>query len=304
MLKTNLIPLITAITEIASESYANTLSVTNEALFSRFLWPKHQLDYLCTLSTSSCIEERLSLFPYSLEKVFDKIYEESTVCIGPEKTSVIEAAFSWLLHCRMPLSKDAFAKAVSYTLDGCPKLTLAAILDACFNFIEIDETMNVFRFTHLSVREYLLKKRIFRPALANSQILLSYLNHISTHSFRISPNRYDKYEVRMNWQYQGTKAVLKCPSSYIYLFWPTHLGLSEECRFVDRVSKQLTTFFRQSFADWVETARVIVLSGQMQESSYEPRLGLFLRAREYYGSLWSSRSRVLCNAIPSPPSLS
>ena len=205
----------------------------------------------------------------------------------------IEAVFSWLLCCHMPLSTEAFAKAISYTLDECPELKLMAILDMCSNLVVIDETFDVFRFAHLSVQEYLQSKEPYNnTAFCHSRILLGCLNHLATHDFRISPYRRIKDKVEMNWQYRGTNVLLKRPGSYMCLFWPTHLDWSREYRYKNPFLDRLFTFFRQSFAEWVETARIIMLSAQSEISTYEPKLGLLLSISEYYRYMNLSQPRA------------
>ena len=207
--------------------------------------------------------------------------------------SAIEAVFSWLLCCQMPLSTGGFCKAISCTLDHCPALTPIAILDMCSSFVVVDKTLDMFRFVHLSVQEYLLSKEPYSKPLCHSRILLSCLNFLSTDDFRTSPHRHDQSRVGMPWQYQGAKANLECPAPYMIPFWPRHLDLSEEYGHSDLVLNQLSVFFHQSFAEWIETTRIIVLPGELLLSSFEPRLGRFLKMTESQISHYEPRLELL-----------
>ena len=206
--------------------------------------------------------------------------------------NVVEAVFSWLLCCNMPLSPEAFVQAISYTLEDRPILTTTAIVDMCFGFVVIDESMNVFRFAHHSLQEYLQNKKPYSAAFCHSRILVGCLNHLSTNDFRISPTRRNKSKLEKTWQNQGTEAVLRCPGSYMCLFWPTHLDLSGDYGHKDPVMEKLLVFFRQSFTEWVETARIMMLPGRWNKSSYDPRLGLLLGTPEYYRYMKLSQPRA------------
>lgn len=95
--------------------------------------------------------------------------------------NVIMNAFSWLLCAQRTLSSVEFLAAVSTTPQRkFDQLTKDHILDLCSNMVLYDATLDVFRFTHLSVREFLEKRPEYTEeatnAIAAKTCLLSVLS--------------------------------------------------------------------------------------------------------------------------------
>lgn len=75
---------------------------------------------------------------------------------GPRSWSVADGVMRWLLCAQCPLKSSDFINAVSAGPEGKHSvLSAAQLLHMCCNMVVLDAEMDVFRFAHLSVREYL-----------------------------------------------------------------------------------------------------------------------------------------------------
>lgn len=69
--------------------------------------------------------------------------------------SIAEAALRLLLCLERQLSTKDFLVVLSYSQDDIIELSTEELLDLCFNFVIEDSEADVFRFAHLSVRDFL-----------------------------------------------------------------------------------------------------------------------------------------------------
>jgi Ankyrin repeats (3 copies)/Ankyrin repeats (many copies) len=94
-----------------------------------------------------------------LDEVYAEIYEANTI---PEDVCRITAtrAFKWMMCAERPLHITELAEAASFDNDGTKDKVVDEefILKICSNFIIADES-RMARFAHLSVREYLEKRK-------------------------------------------------------------------------------------------------------------------------------------------------
>ena len=65
---------------------------------------------------------------------------------------------------REPLTTRDFLLALEFCGEERASLSVEAVLDLCANFVVLDTELDVFRFAHLSVREFLEKKEGFDAA--------------------------------------------------------------------------------------------------------------------------------------------
>ena len=192
--------------------------------------------------------------------------------------AVVEAVLSWLLFCQKPLLTSAFVQAVSFTLEDRPVLSTTLILDLCFNLVVVDKSLDVFRFAHLSVQEYLQSKKIYNAALAHSRLLSGCLNYLSSYTFLFVE---DKRALGMAGLNAGPQ-TLTSSSFYMGLFWPTHFDLSNDYGHRDPVINKLLTFFRYGFATWANTARNTMCPSPSRTSDSITGLRMVLSAAEYH----------------------
>lgn len=122
---------------------------------ARFRWAELQLQFLLTLTTSSALKQRLGRLPRSLQDIYCQLYDRELASRVPEEESIIKLIFTWLLVGQRPLRLQELTGLVRAKESTVNDLTREAILDLCYNLVIFDNSLNVFRFAHLSVREFL-----------------------------------------------------------------------------------------------------------------------------------------------------
>lgn len=103
-----------------------------------------------------------------------------TASPGKLSLQIVDNVFKWLLCAQRSLKSAELVTAVTINLSISPlELTTERVLELCRNFIVFDEGMDVFRFAHLSVQEFLERRPGFLKssshALAAEASLISVL---------------------------------------------------------------------------------------------------------------------------------
>jgi hypothetical protein len=99
--------------------------------------------------------EELGKLPKTLKESYDVVHQRIKDS-GPTSHAISEKALKWLLCAQRPLSKDEFIAAISVDSEGhCTPLSTTQLLGMCCNMVVLDAELDVFRFAHLSVQEYL-----------------------------------------------------------------------------------------------------------------------------------------------------
>lgn len=99
--------------------------------------------------------KRLGEIPTSLRETYDEIYELGLKSYVEEEKLITKSAFKLLLSLQTPLSYEEFIQALSFCSEDRNTISAEDLLDLCFGFLVLDIEQNVYRFAHLSVREYL-----------------------------------------------------------------------------------------------------------------------------------------------------
>lgn len=135
------------------ENHANSMYT------KRFLWVELQLQYLCTLKSKDDVEDRLGHLPPTLIEIYGDNYSRNIETLAENSKILVENIVQWLLCCQESLEIHVFMAAV--TASSRRKCsTKAQVLDLTANLVTHDEELNVFRFAHLSVKEYLEEVRM------------------------------------------------------------------------------------------------------------------------------------------------
>ena len=137
-----------------------------------------QLQFLRTLKIPAAIRTRLGELPKDLRETYDETYNIRVVSGVEEQSSIAENAFKLLLSLQTPLGHRDFLHALSFCGDGQVNLSTEELLDLCCNFLVLDAELDVFRFAHLSVREYLETRTEYTSESSHAlaaQFCLSYL---------------------------------------------------------------------------------------------------------------------------------
>ena len=117
------------------------------------------MDELRELSCVDDIRDLLGKLPEDLKLAYDKIMERVKERKG-RPPGIAYRAFLWVMHSSRPLGKFELVEAVCQdpateaTDPINASITAEFILDACNNLLMIDQS-NFWRFSHLSVQEYL-----------------------------------------------------------------------------------------------------------------------------------------------------
>lgn len=100
--------------------------------------------------------------PEDLASMYQGIWERIT--LGPSKveTAVAVNTLTWMLYAEVPLSPAGLIDAISFGMEK-GNLDRDAILHLCYGLVVYDERLAGLRFTHLSVREFLLRQSRFSP---------------------------------------------------------------------------------------------------------------------------------------------
>ena len=123
-----------------------------------FRWASLQLDVLRALKRDEDVRARLGRLPPKLEQLYLEAYENLISDQGPLSRAIIDNALKWLLCAQQKLRASDFLVAVAANLDTSEgDITNDDLLDLCNNFVVYDDEQDVFRFAHLSVREFLEK---------------------------------------------------------------------------------------------------------------------------------------------------
>jgi ankyrin repeat domain-containing protein 50 len=110
------------------------------------------------LSTEEDIEDRLGKLPDTLKKTYDEMYENISAR-GKHAKTLADRAFMWVMCAVEPLSSEMLLDAVRFGTSGNftmdTKIDESTLLDICKNLLVVDSQRKVWRFSHLSVTEYI-----------------------------------------------------------------------------------------------------------------------------------------------------
>lgn len=214
--------------------------------------------------------KRLGELPTSLREIYDEIYVLRLKSYVEEEKLITKSAFKLLLSLQTPLSYEEFIQALSFCSEDRNTISAEDLLDLCFGFLVLDIEMNVYRFAHLSVREYLETNPEYSSennhALA-AQICLRYLctsndrgpffvprdprlvNTSISEDVNV-PSRDLKHESRvMSWTVKPpvTERNYEYPfldrvQEYACVYWADHTAGSRCLRLVHPLNSMLRTF--------------------------------------------------------------
>ena len=127
-----------------------------------FRWASLQLDVLRALKRDEDIRVQLGRLPPKLEQLYLEVYNTLISVQGEISQSIIKNTLKWLLCAQEELRASIFLVAVAANLDTSDgDISVDGLLELCNNFVVYDEGRDVFRFAHLSVREFLEKRPEF-----------------------------------------------------------------------------------------------------------------------------------------------
>ncbi|KAL8657729.1 MAG: hypothetical protein Q9226_001628 [Calogaya cf. arnoldii] len=121
-----------------------------------FLWARLQIQNLCDperMIVASDVEAALHHLPATLYELYRGILDRIDR-IAPRGQILATKTLTWLLCARMPLTPDLLVEMLQSS-EGDSPLLVQEILNLCCNLVVFDDSLDVFRFGHASVREFL-----------------------------------------------------------------------------------------------------------------------------------------------------
>ena len=133
-----------------------------------FRWASLQLDVLRALKRDEDIRAKLGKLPPKLEQLYVEVYNNLISAQGDVGRSIINNALKWLLCAQEELRAPYFLVAVAANLGIDGDLSKEDLLELCNNLVVYDDGLQIFRFAHLSVREFLENKSEFTEVSCHS----------------------------------------------------------------------------------------------------------------------------------------
>ncbi|KAI1271482.1 hypothetical protein F5Y07DRAFT_404328 [Xylaria sp. FL0933] len=123
-----------------------------------FQWAFLQINELLNLETESAIRSRLGSLPADLKIAYDEIYK-NIIARDRHDKALADRAFKWVACSFGPLTSETLISAIRLDSDTTAlalsnPITESQLLHLCNNLLVIDSQRGVWRFSHLSVREY------------------------------------------------------------------------------------------------------------------------------------------------------
>lgn len=127
-----------------------------------FQWAALQVHQIVKCRTESSVWKRLENLPDDLEKAYDEVWTEIEGLEEPDQT-LAKRALRWAMAACKPMTSTEILAAIRLDSKGelfplADKIDEQGLLFLCSNFLAIDSQLNVWRFPHLSVMEYLQTK--------------------------------------------------------------------------------------------------------------------------------------------------
>ena len=229
------------------------------------------------------IIQELGRLPKTLKESYDIIYQRVQDS-GLISRAVAERAMKWLLCALRPLQSPEFIAAISADTDGqCLKLSNIELLDMCCNMVVLDVELDVFRFAHLSVREYLESREGYTKIETHTTALERCIDILVSEPRSLSELKLEQDSIFR---------------PYAILYWPIHcqsVGSDQlTCKNKDKVRRFLLQGCdaAPSFKKWISVAEGLSrslqwndpLRHQLMAATSSPLTPLFLVCT--FGLLW------------------
>jgi len=150
-----------------------------------------QVEGLKRLNRRKHLEDKLNKLPKDLTATYDEMYRAILAEDYSDDCEAAKMALRWIICAVRPLSPEEWAHAAwlastfiqteapATSIDDVPDIKPPVLQKLCHSFVSIDNQLNVVRFAHTSVREYLEKKTAFMELLPDymaSKTCLAYLS--------------------------------------------------------------------------------------------------------------------------------
>ena len=209
-----------------------------------FRWASLQLEMLCKMRTDQDVRQRLGRMPPKLEQLYEEIYQKTlNESQGEVGRSIISNTLKWLLCAQRPMNTSDFCTAVVWKSTPAEELTKEKVLDLCHNFVILDSSLNIFRFAHLSVREFLEKRAEYTASschLFAAEICLLQFIGLSD-CLAAKGFLRDHYTLELRGKAASTAELLAGFQSYAAMFWARH------CQMIGEEGRNSNPYFERIF---------------------------------------------------------
>ena len=235
-----------------------------------FRWASLQLDVLRALKRDEDVRARLGKLPPKLEELYLEVYDNLISAQGEVGRSIIDNALKWLLCAKEELHAPAFLQAVAANLENSEEdITVESLLDLCNNFVLYDQALDVFRFAHLSVREFLEQKLEYKKTSCYSLAAECCLLQIIASS--------------------------NCPNT-------EHLMSDEHLLHIREIQKSTESLSDASFLEyannfWMEYCRLVPLSDRLNDSKFGQIFRSFLSDKQGSASPRNAWIQWYCSRV-------
>ncbi|KAJ5105004.1 hypothetical protein NUU61_002351 [Penicillium alfredii] len=170
-----------------------------------FQWVSLQLQQIGGCDTPSAVWTCLNNLPEDLESAYDRVWLLIEARAEPDK-SLAKRALRWAMAASKPLTSAEILGAIRLDVNGTmfpidEMVDEQGLLSLCNSFLSIDSQLQVWRFPHLSVREYLEKKEDWSVSRAHyhaASVCLSYfVKKYGTDSHELDAQLEDEWKAEM-----------------------------------------------------------------------------------------------------------
>ncbi|KAI5796206.1 hypothetical protein FPQ18DRAFT_423767 [Pyronema domesticum] len=183
-----------------------------------------QITFLCQFRTEGNVKDNLQTLPDTLTTAYDDIYKRIISQKGDAPQLALNA-FRWIQCSYEPLWAETLLDTITVEVGRSGEFSRKApikandLLTTCQNLLILDERLNVFRFAHLSVEEYLETKPELSKASSHTEIAKGCLSLFCTPGSWVDYNNVTTREG----QYRDRHLLL-----YSVVFWPWHFSHCED----------------------------------------------------------------------------
>lgn len=207
---------------------------------ARFRWVDLQIQSLRPLKVAADIETRLGRLPETLDASYWEIFEQIQNS-GEHAAKLARITFQWLLFAQMPIDISDFALLASVHSRDSQAINTHQVLDVCANLVMSDDK-NSFRFTHLSVREFLeglsetRQIYYFRSDEANANIASACLSYLESTT--------DSASNKMESHLSVARQLRENPALRMYTanYWPYHVSMSGQFKHTPPLELRVRAF--------------------------------------------------------------
>lgn len=177
-----------------------TLLERSQGMFQWAVLQIHQISVRC--QSPGSIRNRLKTLPETLKETYDEVWAQINALEKQDRT-LVTRAFFWTRAMCKPLTSDEMLAAIRVAPNGDmipvdENLDEDGLLSLCGRFLVIDSQQQVWRFSHLSVPEYLESEDhlpLSQAHLHAARVSLSYfINKYEEHDMQDEPELDDEEE--------------------------------------------------------------------------------------------------------------